>query len=74
MSDLSGFGKLLMVVGAVLFVLGFLFLVGDRVPFLGRLPGDIFVRSKGFSFYFPVVTCIALSLLITLILNLISRR
>ena len=74
MPDLSGLGKLLMVGGAVLFVLGLLFAVGHNMPFLGRLPGDIFVQKKGFSFYFPVVTCIVLSLLASLILSLISRR
>ena len=74
MADFSGFGRLLMIGGAVLFVLGLLFMFGDKIPFLGRLPGDIFVQWKGFGFYFPVVTCIVVSVLVTLILNLISRR
>ena len=74
MADFSGFGRFLMIGGAVLFVLGLLFVFGDKIPFLGRLPGDVFVQRKGFSFYFPVVTCIVLSALVTLILNLFSRR
>ena len=74
MPDLSGLGRLLMVGGVLLFLAGLLFAFGGRIPFLGRLPGDIFIQRKGFTFSFPIVTCIVLSLLATLVLNLISRR
>lgn len=74
MADFSGFGKLLMVVGAVVFAIGLLFSFGVKIPFLGSLPGDILIQRKRFTFSFPIVTCVVLSVLATLILNLISRR
>ena len=72
--ELSGLGKVLMIGGAVLFVIGLLFVVGDRIPFLGRLPGDIHVERKGFSLHFPIVTCIVISVLLTLIVNFFTRK
>lgn len=66
--------KLLMIAGAVLFAAGLLLMFADRIPFLGRLPGDIHVEGKGYSLYFPVVTCIVISVIATLILNFFGRR
>lgn len=74
MADFSGLGKILVIGGATLFVVGLLFMFGDKIPFLGRLPGDIFIQRKGFDFYFPVVTCVVVSVLLTILLNIISRR
>ncbi|MCE2440399.1 MAG: DUF2905 domain-containing protein [Candidatus Latescibacteria bacterium] len=74
MSGFSGFGRVLMIVGILLFSAGFVFWIGDRIPFWGRLPGDIVVRREGFRLYFPIVTCIVVSIILTLVLNLISRR
>ncbi len=74
MAEFSGLGKLLMIGGTVLFVVGVLLFVGDKMPFFGRLPGDIFVQRKQFGIYFPVVTCVVVSVIVTVILNLISRR
>ncbi len=74
MSEFSGFGRVLMIVGILLFSVGFVLWIGDRIPFAGRLPGDIVVRREGFRLYFPIVTCIVVSVVLTLVLNLISRR
>jgi hypothetical protein len=69
------FGRTLIVAGALLIVLGLLFLVGDRLPIrLGRLPGDIAIRGRHGVFYFPLVTCILLSVILSLVLWLIRRR
>ncbi|HEY6292888.1 MAG TPA: DUF2905 domain-containing protein [Terriglobia bacterium] len=73
----SGFlqlGKLIVMAGVALVVLGLLLMVGSRAGFLGlgRLPGDVAYKSKHFSFYFPMVTCLLLSVLATLALWLIS--
>jgi len=66
-------GKLVMIVGGVLFAVGFLlWKTGGLGPF-GRLPGDIYVKGPNSSFYFPVVTCIVISLVLTL-LGWIFRR
>jgi hypothetical protein len=66
-------GKWLILGGLMLAAMGGLFLVGGRLPFrLGRLPGDIAIEGKRGSFYFPVVTCILLSVVLTLVTWLVS--
>lgn len=67
-------GKLLIIVGAIIVVIGVAFTLGPRIPFLGRLPGDISINRGNVHFYFPIVTSIVLSLLATLILNVFFRR
>ncbi len=67
-------GKLLIVIGCVLIVSGALFLMAGKIPGLGRLPGDITIKKENFTFYFPLTTCILLSLALTLIFFLINRR
>lgn len=64
--------KFLMVVGVVIFVVGLLLLVAPKIPWLGKLPGDINVEGKNYRIYFPIVTCIILSILLTILLNLIG--
>jgi hypothetical protein len=66
-------GKLLFLGGIVLVVIGAFFAFGGRLPFrVGRLPGDIAYQGKNSSFYFPIVTCIVLSVALTLILWVIN--
>jgi len=67
-------GKLLVVVGIVLVGLGLLLMAGGRLSFfgLGRLPGDIAYKSKNVSFYFPIVSSVIVSVVLTLILWMIS--
>ena len=67
-------GKLLLVAAGVLAVVGLVLLYGARIPFLGRLPGDISVSRGNFRFYFPIVTTLVLSVLATIILNIFFRR
>jgi len=59
--------KLLVIGGAVLIVIGLLWQVGGRFLPLGRLPGDIVVEKENVKFYFPVVTCIVISIVLTLV-------
>jgi hypothetical protein len=66
-------GRVLLVLGAVLLVLGLVLTFAGRVPFLGRLPGDIVYRRGNFAFYFPLATSIVLSLLLTGLLWLFRR-
>jgi hypothetical protein len=68
----AGIGRVLMVLGAVTFLVGALFAAGVKVP-LGRLPGDIVIRREGGSFYFPVVTCLLLSGLLSLVAWFLRR-
>lgn len=67
------FGKTLILFGILLVALGLLFSLGSKVPWLGRLPGDIYIHRENFTFYFPLTTCILLSLIITLVLYLFRR-
>jgi len=67
-------GKLLIVFGVVLALVGGLLMLAGKVSFLGRLPGDIVVRRENWSFYFPVTTCIVISVLLTLLVRFFGRR
>ena len=70
-----GIGRGLIVLGAVLIVIGIAFVLGERLPIrLGKLPGDLVIRGKHGTFYFPIVTCIVISILLTLILQFFNRR
>jgi len=70
MADL---GKALVVVGVLIVALGALLLFGDHIPWLGRLPGDIVVHRDRFTLYFPLATCLVLSVLLSLIVFLLRR-
>jgi len=66
-------GKLLLVVGVLVAIVGGLLLASGKLPFrLGRLPGDIAYQGKNTSFYFPVVTCILLSVVLTLVMWVVN--
>lgn len=67
-------GKLLIVFGVVVALVGVVLVTMGRVPWLGRLPGDIHVERGNWSFHFPLVTSLLLSLVLTLIFYLIGRR
>ena len=69
-----GFGKTLIVLGLILVVVGAVFMLAGKVPFIGKLPGDIIVRKKNFTFYFPLATSLLISLLLSLLLWLIGRK
>jgi hypothetical protein len=71
---LDSFGKLLIVFGVVLAVLGGLLLLAGKVPFLGRLPGDIVIRRETWSLFFPFTTSLVISILLTLLFTLFGRR
>lgn len=66
---------MLIILGVVLVAVGILVTLGDKLPIkLGHLPGDIEVRGKNGVFYFPIVTCILVSALLSLVMWLIGRR
>ena len=71
---MAGMGRLLIVAGVFLVVVGLLFTIGDKLPLrIGRLPGDIYIHGKHTSFYFPVVTCLLLSVVLSLVLLFFRR-
>jgi len=71
MPGFDGFGKILLIVGAVLVGAGLFLIFGGHVPFIGKLPGDILIKKGGVSFYFPIVTTLLLSVGLTLTINAI---
>jgi hypothetical protein len=74
MSEISGIGKVLMAIGAIMLALGVIIWLGSKIPGVGRLPGDILIKHGNFTFYFPVVTCIIISIVLSLILALFGRK
>ena len=70
---MAGFGKGLIYIGLVLVVIGVLFSLGGKIPWLGHLPGDIYIERQRFSLYFPITTCLLISVIITLVLYLLRR-
>jgi hypothetical protein len=70
---MAGFGKSLIYIGIVLVILGLLFSLGGKIPWLGHLPGDIYIRRDRFTFYFPVTTCLLISIIISLIFYFFRR-
>jgi hypothetical protein len=71
---LSDVGRLLVIFGIVLAIIGLVMMFADRIPFLGRLPGDIVVRRKNLTLYFPLVTMLIVSVVLTILLNLFTRK
>ncbi len=73
MNPLAEMGKMLILFGIFLVLAGLLTLALPKLSSLPRLPGDIFIRRGNFTFYFPLATCLLLSLILTLIFNLLRR-
>lgn len=74
MAPFMDIGRILIVIGIVMLVLGGLLVGLGKIPGLGRLPGDIIIQRENFTFYFPVATMIVLSILLSLILSVVFRR
>jgi hypothetical protein len=70
--ELAQFGRVLVLVGAVILFFGLALVLADRVPFIGRLPGDITIRGDGWTLYAPLATSILLSVLLTAVLSLVA--
>jgi hypothetical protein len=69
---MSGLGRILIITGVAIIILGVALLFLDKIPFIGRLPGDIIIKRKNFTLYFPLGTSILISLLLTAILFIIN--
>ncbi|MEW6409615.1 MAG: DUF2905 domain-containing protein [Nitrospirota bacterium] len=74
MPDISGLGKILVIIGMVIVAIGVFFILFNKIPWFGKLPGDIIVQKKNFTFYFPITTSIIISVIITLLLWIFLRR
>jgi DUF2905 family protein len=70
----SDVGKALVALGLLIALAGVVIMLVGRVPWLGRLPGDIYIERGNFSFYFPLATSLVLSVVLTLLLYIVGRR
>jgi hypothetical protein len=74
MNGFNEMGKFLILIGVLLVTLGLFISFFPKIPYLGKLPGDIHIKRDNFEFFFPLGTSILLSIILTIILNLIFRR
>lgn len=70
----NNIAKILIFSGAVMILLSVVFYLSHRWPWVGRLPGDIYIEKEGFSFFFPLTTCLIISLIISLVFILLGKR
>jgi len=70
---MEGIGKSLIITGLLLIVIGVAIAFGPRIPFIGKLPGDIYIKKDSFTFYFPLASSILISVIITLIMYLFRK-
>ncbi len=66
-------GKMFIVLGIILIVVGIAFLFGDKIPYIGKLPGDIYIKKERFSFYFPITTSIIISITLTILFSIFRK-
>ncbi|NQT46589.1 MAG: DUF2905 domain-containing protein [Candidatus Omnitrophica bacterium] len=74
MFEVSSIGKILIGSGIFLVLMGLVFITAGKIPWVGKLPGDIIIQKENFSFYFPLTTCIILSAILSLAFFLTGRR
>lgn len=73
MENIQPFGKILIIIGLIIAFAGAVILFSDKIPFIGKLPGDITIKKENFTFYFPIVTSIIISIVVSLIIYFISK-
>jgi len=66
-------GKMFIILGVVLVVVGLAFTYGPKIPWLGKLPGDISIKKDNFSFYFPITTSIIISIILTILFSIFRK-
>lgn len=70
---MPGIGKTFIIFGVVLVIVGLAFMFGDKIPYIGKLPGDIYIKKERFSFYFPITTSIIISIILTIIFSIFRK-
>ena len=73
MFGFGALGKMLILFGVFIIVIGIFFMIGDKIPWIGRLPGDILIRKEKFTFLFPLATCILISIILTFLFWIFRR-
>lgn len=70
----ASIGKILVITGAIIILIGVIVIYDHKIPYIGRLPGDIYIKRDNFAFYFPLTTCILLSVIVYLILRIFKHN
>ena len=70
---MPGMGKMLVILGLLLVVVGLGIMFANKIPYIGRLPGDIYVKREKFSFYFPLTTSIIISIVLTVLFSIFRK-
>jgi Protein of unknown function (DUF2905) len=73
MNPFEGFAKILIVFGLILAVIGGILLFLPKIPWIGKLPGDVFFQGEKVTFYFPITTCIIISIVLTILFGLFRK-
>ena len=73
MLGMGALGKMLILLGVFIIIIGIFLLIGDKIPWVGRLPGDIIIKKEKFTFYFPLTTSILISIILTLLFTLFRK-
>jgi len=73
MSPFQEFGKVLILIGIFMVIIGLFLFLMPKIPFIGRLPGDIIIKKDNFTFYFPVATSILLSIILSILFSIFRR-
>jgi uncharacterized protein HemY len=71
---MASFARVIILAGAILMAIGIFLLFSDKIPWLGKLPGDVYIQKKSFSFSFPITTCLLISIALSIIMYFIIRR
>lgn len=74
MADLSYLAKIIILAGLIVMAIGIILLFLDKIPWLGKLPGDIYIAKKNFNLYFPFTTCILISVLVSILFYFLTKR
>ncbi len=70
---MPGIGRMLVILGVLLVIVGLGFMFADKIPYIGRLPGDIYIKREKFSFYFPLATSIIISIILTILFSIFRK-
>ncbi len=73
MNPFQEMGKILLLFGVLMVLIGLVLIVAPKIPWLGRLPGDIVIKKDNFTFYFPLATSIILSIILTLLFSIFRK-
>ena len=74
MFDMNSLGKTLVLFGVIMVAVGALFMLGGKLPWFGRLPGDLYIEKKNFTLFFPITTSIIISVILSLLLIIFRKR